>query len=415
MNKKGSTSIFLLVILAAMVAVTTAFVYAAKRAALTSYCDGLLHLAGKSVLSQFDLGLKERYGLFAFEDTGKQVVQAVTSDMNYALQPENADSIENIQVDFGSQQLGNASVLKKQILDHMKFALASDALGRVVDDGKQKDGAGGEEMEKDRKDKAKDRTLRNRKIIDSLPSFPLKESSPGFVEWIGQVKSQLGDWESIFDNTRDAYLVNRYIVQNFKNAQGGPDQYDTFFTNEVEYILEGDYSNQENYKQVRKGIVLLRSGLNAVHLCLDGEKRAEILAAAQMLTPGPAAVLTQAAIVGTWSLAEAENDASLLEKGRPVSVFKDKSTWATDLDSVLNDWDKGCIDTGSDRGLHYEDYLMVFLHFQNETVKLSRVMDLIQINMKGTDEKDFLIKTHNGGMRLNAKVNGRERTYDFQY
>lgn len=414
MNKKGSTSIFLLFILAAMVMMATAFVYAAKRVALTSYCDGLLHLAGRSVLSEFDLELKERYGLFAFERTGGQVVQIVEEDVNYALQLEDEPRLKEIQVDF-DKQLGNAAVIKGQILAHMKFALASDVLDRVVDNRDQEAGDSSKESEKNRKDGTKDRTLRNRKIIDSLPSFPLKDSTFGFVEWVEQVKSQLGDLESIFDNTKDAYLVNRYIMEHFKNAQGGPDEYDTFFTNEVEYILEGDYSNKENYDQVRKGIVLLRSGLNAVHLYLDGEKQAETLAAAEMLTPGPGALLTQAVMIGTWSLAEAENDARLLEKGKPVALFKDKSTWATDLDAVLNDWNEGCIDTGNDKGLHYEDYLMVFLHFQDETVKLARVMDLIQINMKGTYERDFLIKTYNGGFRMKANVSGKERAYEFKY
>lgn len=410
MNKKGSTSIFLLFILAAMVMLTAAFAYAAKTAALTSYCDGLLHLAGKSVLSEFDLELKERYGLFAFERTGQEVARIVTEDTDYALDPSDRARLKELQVDFGTQQLGNGTVLKEQILAHMRFALRNHVLDHVLGRKKREEDR---EVKEERKER--DRTLRNKKIIRSLPSFPLSGNSPDFAAWVEQIKSQLNDLEAIFDKTKDAYLVNRYILENFKNAQGREVPYDTFFSNEVEYILEGDYSNKENYRQVRKGLLLFRSGLNAAHLYLDGEKRTKTLAAAEALTPGPAAVLTQAAIIGTWSLAEAENDARLLEKGRPVALFKDKVTWATDLEAVLKDLDHGCIDTGSDKGLRYEDYLMVFLHFQNETIKLARVMDLIQINMKGTYARDFLIKTHNGGFQMKVKVNGRERDYDFKY
>lgn len=410
MNKRGSTSIFLLFILIAMVMLTAVLIYAAKRAAFTSYCDGLLHLAGKSVLSEFDLELKERYGLFAFERTGQEVAQMVTADTDYALDPGDRAGLKEFQVDFGSQRLGNGAVLKEQILAHMRFALRNHALDHVL---------GGKKRDEDNKVKEerreRDRTLRNQKIIKSLPSFPLRGSGPGFVAWIEQVKSQLGDLSAIFDKTKDTYMVDRYILENFKNAQGGDVPYDTFFSNEVEYILEGDHSNKENYRQVRQGILLFRSGFNAAHLYLDGEKQAKTLAAAEILTPGPAAVLTQAAIIGTWSLAEAENDARLLEKGRPVALFKDKTTWATDLDAVLKDLDHGCIDTGSNKGLSYEDHLMVFLHFQNETLKLARIMDLIQINMKGTYERDFLIKTHNGGFQMKAKVNGKERSYGFKY
>lgn len=411
MNKKGSASIFLLLILAAMVMLAAAFSYAAREAAFTSYCDGLLHLAGKSALSEFDWELKERYGLFAFERTGQEVAQMVTDDVGYALQSDHRVRPQEIQVNFASHQLGNSAVLKEQILAHMKFALRKDALDHVLSGRNQQEESG----EKEEETHEKNRTLRNRKIIRSLPSFPLIDSSLGFAEWIEQVRSRLSDLGSIFDKTKDTYLVDRYILENFKNAQGTGISYDTFFSNEVEYILEGDYSNQENYRQVRKGILLFRSGLNAAHLYLDREKRAETLAAAEVLTPGPAAVLTQAAIIGTWALAEAENDVRLLEKGRPVTLFKDKTTWATDLDAVLNNFNNGCVDTGSDKGLRYEDYLMVFLHFQNETIKLARVMDLIQINLKGTYERDFLIKTHNGGFQMKSKVNGKERSYGFKY
>lgn len=411
MNKKGSTSVFLLFILAAMVMLAVAFTYAAKEAALTSYCDGFLHLAGKSALSEFDLELEERYGLFAFERTGQEVVQMTSEDADYALQPDDRDRLKDIQVDFGNQHLGNGAVLKEQILTYMKFVSRKDAFSHVLDSQSQQEGGGGQKKE----NHEKDRTLRNRKIIRSLPSFPLRGSGPGFTEWIEQTQSRLGDLGSIFDQTKDAYLINRYILRNFKNAKGGEIPYDTFFSNEVEYILEGDYSNKENYDQVRRGLILFRSGLNAAYLYLDGEKRTETLVAAEAMTPGPAAVLTQAAIIGTWSLAEAENDARLLEKGRPVVLFKDKDTWATDLDAVLNSLNKDCVDTGSDKGLRYEDYLMIFLHFQNETIKLSRVMDLIQINLKGTYERDFLIRTHNGGFQMKVKVNGKERGYGFKY
>lgn len=410
MNKKGSTSIFLLFILAAMVMLTAAFAYAAKKAAFTSYCDGLLQLAGKSVLSEFDLELKERYGLFAFDRSGQEVTRIVAEDADYALEFSDRDGLKEIQVDFGGQQLGSGMALKEQILAHMRFAIRNHVLDHVL--GKQPQR---EDSEEKVERQERDRTLRNQKIIRSLPSFPLRDSSPGFAAWIEQVKSQLGDVEAIFDQTKDTYLVDRYILENFKNAQGEAVPYDTFFSNEVEYILEGNYSNKENYSQARKGILLFRSGLNAAHLYLDEEKRTKTLAAAEVLTPGPAAVLTQAAIIGTWSLAEAENDARLLERGRPVALFKDKTTWATELDAVLKELDHGCIDTGSDKGLRYEDYLMVFLHFQNETIKLARVMDLIQINLKGTYERDFLIKTHNGGFQMKAKVNGKERDYGFKY
>lgn len=400
-NKKGSASVFLVFILTAMVALTAVFIYAAKRAAIISYGDGLLNLACRSVLSEFNLELKDRYGLFAFEKTGEEVETQIKEDMDYALRGHQEADIRGISVSFGQFSLADPENVKQQILDYMKAAIAEE----LLNSGKR--GERGEKKE--------DRTLRNRRIIDSLPSKPLKESSFGFAERIDEIKDQFENIGQIFDRSKETYLLDRYIMLKFKNALNDRVDEATFFENEAEYILQGDYSNKKNQAEVRRGIVLFRSSFNAAYLYLDEEKRAQTLAAAELMTPGPQAILTQAILIGTWAFVEAENDARLLENGKRVMLFKDKTSWATDLDSVLKNRDEGCIDTGSKNGLFYEDYLMIFLHFESESLKLARVMDLMQINMKGTFSKDFLLKNYNCGLRLKAKVGGGERGYDAKY
>lgn len=400
-NKKGSASVFLVFILTAMVALTAVFIYAAKQAAIISYGDGLLNLACRSVLSEFNLELKDRYGLFAFEKTGEEVETQIKEDMDYALRGHQEADIRGISVSFGQFSLADPENVKQQILDYMKAAIAEE----LLNSGKR-----GE-----RGQKKEDRTLRNRRIIDSLPSKPLKESSFGFAERIDEIKDQFENIGQIFDRSKETYLLDRYIMLKFKNALNDRVDEATFFENEAEYILQGDYSNKKNQAEVRRGIVLFRSSFNAAYLYLDEEKRAQTLAEAELMTPGPQAILTQAILIGTWAFVEAENDARLLENGKRVMLFKDKTSWATDLDSVLKNRDEGCIDTGSKNGLFYEDYLMIFLHFESESLKLARVMDLMQINMKGTFSKDFLLKNYNCGLRLKAKVGGGERGYDAKY
>ncbi|MCQ4636266.1 DUF5702 domain-containing protein [Anaerovorax odorimutans] len=400
-NRKGSASVFLIFILTAMITLTAVFIYAAKRAAVISYGDGILNLACRSILSEFNLELKDRYGIFAFEKTGEEVEAEIKEYADYALHDNQEAKVTGIRAGFGEYSLADPRIIKEQILDHMKFALAEDLLDKWESD---KSGQ-----------KREDRTLRNRRIIDSLPSAPLKSSSPGFADRIAEIKDKIGSIDEIFNQSKETYLLDRYILLKFKNALEDRVGRATFFENEVEYILEGDYSNKKNKAEVRRGIVLFRSGFNAAYLYLDEEKRAQTLAAAEVLTPGPQAVLTQAILIGTWAFAEAENDARLLEKGKPVVLFKDKASWATDLDSVLSNRDEGCIDTGNRKGFYYQDYLMIFLHFESETLKLARMMDLIQINMKGTSSRDFLLKNYNGGFRLKAKISGREREYDTRY
>lgn len=405
MNKRGSTSIFLIFILAGIIALTALFIYAAKQAAAFSYGDGLLNLAGKSILSEFDRKLKDTYGFFAFEASGSSMKTDLSDYTAFSLAGNDSAKIKNIQVDAGNYSLVNMEIVKKQILEYMKFAAATNLF--------EKEEAAEKALEE--KKEKKDRTLRNHKIIDMLPSVSLCSDSPEFVQWAGNAAENFETLEGLFNSTSDICLLNRYILEHFKHVGHALINKRTFFENEVEYILAGNYSNKANRDAVHEGLVLMRSNLNAAYLERDSEKQESMREAAETLASDEAEAVTQTALSETWAQAEAENDVALLEKGKPVPFLKDKDTWATKLDKVLSNKKKGCIDTGNSTGLYYEDYLMIFLTAQNETVKLARMMDLIQINMKGTYDRNFLLRLYSCGFLLNAEINQKEQTYDFKY
>lgn len=65
-NSKGSASVFLVFILSSMIMMVVAFIYSAGQSAVRSSADSLLNVAGRAVLSEFDLDLKKDYGIFAF-------------------------------------------------------------------------------------------------------------------------------------------------------------------------------------------------------------------------------------------------------------------------------------------------------------------------------------------------------------
>lgn len=188
----------------------------------------------------------------------------------------------------------------------------------------------------------------------------------------------------------------------------------SFFEHEVEYILAGNFSDKENQKEVQMGMKIFRTTLNSMYLYRDEEKRNLTLAAAEVLNPGAVAT-TQAVIIATWSAAEAKNDMNLLMDGKCVPFMKDKASWATDLDKVLENITEDYIDPGITEGLYYDDYLSIFLYFQDETLKLARIEDLIQINMKATQSREFLMRTCKDGFRLKAKCYGKDCEYETQY
>lgn len=401
-NQKGSTSVFLVLILAAMLGLAGAFIYAAKETARKSHTDGLFDLAGKSVLSEFDIDLKNKYGLFAFSGSSNDIEGKLRYYMDYSFALKENISFNALYVNAGGHSLGDTSILEKEILDYMKYVAGKELLKeKETSDGKQ--------------ETTKDRVLRNRKIINNLPSLPLKNDQESLFARAGKIGETLTSVENVFREGSETYLINQYILSHFKNASDQNMKGDTFFSNEVEYILEGDYRNKENLDGVKYALIALRSALNVSYLYADSDKRMATLAMAELMTPGPEAILTQAVIVGTWAYAEAKNDVALLMNGRKVPFFKDDASWATDLDAVMNNKEKDYIEPAINKGLSYKKYLMVFLHFQDKSVKLARVMDLIQINMKGTCNGDFSIKAYHVGFQYRGKINRNEHEYRIQY
>ncbi len=59
------------------------------------------------------------------------------------------------------------------------------------------------------------------------------------------------------------------------------------------------------------------------------------MAAASAVTPGPAALLTQAVILELWAYAEAENDLKILYDKKTVPLLKDDTNWALSIENVL--------------------------------------------------------------------------------
>ena len=397
-SKKGSVSVFLVFILAAMVGLTAAFIYASKQKAYTGICDGAINLAMRSVLSEFDLTLYERYGLMAFEKSGMEAALEVNDYVDYSF--EGRAPVKKTQTTFGDYSLADVSNLKEQIREHMQ----SDGALHLLSDGN----------EDTERQEWKDRVLRNQGLIHSLPSGPFKDGGVGFMDRIEAFKDSIKSADSILSEVSGTYLVDRYILNHFKYATGGPLNEESFFQHEVEYILVGEYSNADNREKVEKALTVFRTALNTAFLYSDEKRCAQTLAAAEVLTPATAPA-TQAVIIATWAAAEAKNDVKLLIKGRPVPLMKTEKSWATSLDNVLNNISEGIIDTGTDKGLGYSDYMMIFLHFQNEEVKLARVADLIQINMKGTQDRGFLMKTCNEGMFVTTEIYGKVHTYETCY
>lgn len=396
---KGSVSVLLVVILASIIFVTGAFVQAAVGKASISRQDAVLDLAGRSVLAEFDRILLERYGLFGFQLDEDTVKQRIAMYANAAYQKDQGDLYHlqtgEVDVVLAGYQLINVNLLERQITEHMMYqTIKNKILTQEVNESQQNNE---EELS---------RVLRNETVIFGLPSTILKIPA-GLHISPDRLVNQLLSWRQL----KDTILVNEYIFQYFQPHDSERNE-DSFFQNEVEYILYGKWDDESNYHAFLETFQLIRTSLNAAYLYSDPAMRSRTLTAAELITPGPEAAVTQAILIAGWAAAEAYNDRQLIQAGDPVPIWKTDATWAVTLDNFINNREQGLIrvnDTGE--GWHYDEYLKAILVLKGREEKLARVMDLIQLNLKISYDQEFNLKDHYAGMLVKSESYETEQLY----
>ncbi len=250
------------------------------------------------------------------------------------------------------------------------------------------------------------RTLRNGRVADSLPSVSAgcrgKSAFAG-----GTLLQDLSEGDGSHAISDDLVTV-AYIDSYFHNRMEGEPGEKRFFRGETEYILYGEMSDEENYRKAYRSIFVIRTAVNSAYLYTDVEKRSVILAAAEAMTPGPFAPLTQVLLTTLWAAVEADNDMKNLENGNGVPLVKNTETWMTDLDGTLQGAaGESWLRIPGESAMKYQRYLDLLLLTLERDTKLYRIMDLIQINLKGTVREDFTIADHYTGFALRAEIGKR--------
>lgn len=397
-NKKGSSAVFLTVILAALMSITLALIYGVKAEAIRSSTDAVINLAGDSVLSEFDRQLQEDYGLFLIKGTDKELSQKLYRYISYSFADMEDVRIDSVKVSASRYSISDIELIKSQILEHMKVLEA----GNLITDHTDVSG----EVE------AEERSLKHGPTIASLPSSTLPDKSlTATAESLADKASEI---DKVFKAGTDTYLINGYVFEHFNSRVHVADS-GHFFRNEVEYILGGELSDKKNEKRVEIALKAMRFPINMAYLYSDTEKQAALMAAAELLTPGAAAPATQAALASTWAYAESDNDVELLWQGHKVPMVKDSSTWAIELDSAIEGVFGGTVMPAQEKGYDYESYLQILMFFQDENIKISRILDLIQINMRAEHDSEFLINEYSAGLSVEVKANGKTYKHEKKY
>lgn len=404
-SRKGSYTVYVTIFFSGMLILIFAVLKSAAAEGIASTAENFGRLWGTSILAEFDTNLQKRYGIYGFLGEESLLEEKLNKYAAYSFDDQNFIKYDGAHCSLKGYSLGEPENIKKQMSDAV-LALNqpeplyrdSDANGDGGDGSESAVSSGGEAFQFGQ------RRITSSWILQNLPSAGVRDEV-SVTEAVEKIKNGIS-LEAIAGKA----AVNQYILRFFRHYRSDESVGDTYFQNEIEYILTGIADDARARKKVKQKLVLLRNGLNLAYLYSSTEKREGAMTVAAALTPGPEAVLTQAALLELWAFAEAENDISLLYEGEKVPFLKNDSTWALTLENAMEASD-GLIRPSVEDGCEYEEYIRVLLNLIPEETRILRAMDLIQINMKYLYDGAFRLKDYYTGLRYTLEVNGRE--YEF--
>ncbi|MBF4695383.1 DUF5702 domain-containing protein [Fusibacter ferrireducens] len=175
---------------------------------------------------------------------------------------------------------------------------------------------------------------------------------------------------------------------------------------EVEYLIGHSSSDVENFNEVKREIILTRTGLNLIGIVLNGEKRTQLTELVAPI-PFPWNAATYAVVLSVWSGIEGYYDWTVLRDGEGVHLIKKDEEWLFDLntliasENILEDIQNGKANPNTeeedkasedlvnhlDRALYYRDYLRIFMSMQGLDRTILRHMELVEAQIQ-LDSKD---------------------------
>lgn len=209
-------------------------------------------------------------------------------------------------------------------------------------------------------------------------------------------------------------LVNRVMVNEYGakvfNHYLSPEKPGIQY--ELEYLAAGEITDHDNLKSAVSQILMVREGMNLLHIFSDSAKREEanMLATAIVGATGivPLVFIIACFIMCVWALGEAVMDVRGLLDGQKVPLIKTSADWSLSLSGLLElgKGNSSPIEVQKTEGTDYEGYLKLILFIKDHTKKLYQMMDLMQMELK-LDQPGFLMSSCAYSVDIIAKVCGK--------
>ena len=181
------------------------------------------------------------------------------------------------------------------------------------------------------------------------------------------------------------WLFSTYLEEHFSNYvkqdQTNPLSY------EMEYLLAGKETDEENLEWVAKKLLSIRIGINYAYLLTDETKQAETELIAggicTILAAPEATELVKQALLFFWSYGESVMDLRALYRGKKVPLVKSEETWQLQLSNLIQGGaNEGmAMEAEGDNGITYEAYLKALLVAADTDKICMRALDLLELNL----------------------------------
>lgn len=393
-NKKGSLSIYLAIFFVVIISASVIFIKETKNRAIESSTKSISSVWLLSELGKYDRHLYEKYGIYGFYGNRDEIVKDINHMANYSFKDKGYIDYQGAEVNLSSNSIANPSIFKQEIVK----ASESEHFKNVFKRGNN------EENQMRGEENKRDGNVYNEAILGDLPSNGVQSSISisGFASKFEGINSI----SSLIKRGSEELLVDTYANSFFKNYASDNSLGETVFSNEVEYVICGKNQDEKNRKRVKHYIIGIRQIANTFSIVSNPDMKGRVQAIASLT--GAAEGVTEALLIESWALAESENDYQTLIRGGKIPLKKSSQEWATQIENIAEGIKEGYIEMNYTHGEDYNQYLNFFLFMIDEDVKLLRMMDLIQLNMKLNHYDDFLMKEYYVGLDLIIKVNNRE-------
>lgn len=188
---------------------------------------------------------------------------------------------------------------------------------------------------------------------------------------------------------------------------------------EIEYMIGREDMDEANLIHVVNRLLMIREGLNLIHLLSDQQKREEARNLAMTITGviglSPLVLLTTFFILSVWALGEALMDIRGLLDGKRVVIFKASEDWTLTMDELLRMGREGQVPTGGGvNGLTYLSWLKILLFMEDIAGQEYRMMDMIQMNIRRV-QNSFRMRRGIYRASINAQLSGKHVFFSLSF